>query len=95
MRSILVRPHVGQATMLTPSFRSPAALVRYLYEGGRAHWAPARKHAWLAPAACLYQVGHVIRKGLSRNASMSELVTDARSAQEDIDLLKRLEVTRM
>ena len=77
------------------NFRSPAALVRYLYEGGRAHWAPARKHAWLAPAACFYQVGHVIRKGLSRNASMSELVTDARSAQEDIDLLKRLEVTRM
>lgn len=73
----------------------PAALVRYLYEGGRAHWAPARKHAWLAPAACLYQVEHVIRRGLSRNASMSELVTDARSAQEDIDLLKRLEVTRM
>lgn len=26
---------------------------------------------------------------------MSELVADARSAQEDIDLLKRLEVTRM
>lgn len=77
------------------SLHSPAALVRYLYEGGRAHWAPARKHAWLAPAACLYQVGHVIRKGLSRNASMSELVTDAHSAQEDIDLLKRLEVTRM
>lgn len=77
------------------NLRSPAALVHYLYEGGRAHWAPARKHAWLAPAACLYQVGHVIRKGLSRNASMSELVTDARSAQEDIDLLKRLEVTRM
>ena len=74
---------------------SPAALVRYLYEGGRAHWAPARKHAWLAPAACLYQVGHVIRKGLARNVNMSELVTDARSAQEDIDLLKRLEVTRM
>ena len=77
------------------SFRNPTALVRYLYEGGRAHWAPARKHAWLAPAACLYQVGHIVRKGLSRNASMSELVTDARSAQEDIDLLKRLEVTRM
>ena len=77
------------------NLRSPAALVRYLYESGRAHWAPARKHAWLAPAACLYQVGHVIRKGLSRNASMSELVTDARSAQEDIDLLKRLEATRM
>ena len=77
------------------SFRSPAALVRYLYEGGHAHWAPARKHAWLAPAACLCQVGHIVRKGLSRNASMSELVADARSAQEDIDLLKRLEVTRM
>ena len=77
------------------SFRNPTALVRYLYEGERAHWAPARKHAWLAPAACLYQVGHNVRKGLSRNASMSELVTDARSAQEDIDLLKRLEVTRM
>ena len=30
------------------NLRSPAALVRYLYEGGRAHWAPARKHAWLA-----------------------------------------------
>ena len=77
------------------NFRNPVALVRYLYEGGRVHWAPARKHAWLAPVACFYQVGHVIRKGLARNASMSELVTDARSAQEDIDLLKRLEVTRM
>ena len=77
------------------NFRNPVALVRYLYEGGRVHWAPARKHAWLAPAACFYQVGRIIRKGLSRNASMSELVTDARGAQEDIDLLKRLEVTRM
>ena len=77
------------------NFRNPVALVRYLYEGGRVHWAPARKHAWLAPAACFYQVGRVIRKGLSRNASMSELVTDVRGAQEDIDLLKRLEVTRM
>ena len=77
------------------SFRSPAALVRYLYTGGCFHWAPARKHAWLAPAACIYQIGHVIRKGLARNASMGELVNDARSAQEEVDLLKRLEVTRM
>ncbi|WP_297156913.1 nucleotidyltransferase family protein [uncultured Ellagibacter sp.] len=77
------------------SFRSPAALVHYLYEGGRAHWEPARKHAWLAPAACLYQVGHVIRKGLARKVDARELVSDARSAQEEVDLLKRLEVTRM
>lgn len=77
------------------SFRSPAALVRYLYEGGRAHWAPARKHAWLAPAACLYQVGHIVRKGLARNASVSELVDDARGTQKEVDLLRRLEVTRM
>lgn len=85
-----------QATRIVMhSFRSPAALVRYLYTGGRSHWAPARKHAWLAPAACIYQIGHVIRKGLARNASMSELVNDARRAQEEVDLLKRLEVTRM
>lgn len=77
------------------SFRSPTALVHYLYEGGRAHWAPARKYAWLAPAACIYQIGHVIRKGIARNASLCELVNDARSAQEEVDLLKRLEVTRM
>lgn len=85
-----------QATRIVMhSFRSPAALVRYLHTGGRSHWAPARKHAWLAPAACIYQIGHVIRKGLARNASMGELVNDARSAQEEVDLLKRLEVTRM
>ena len=85
-----------QATRIVMhSFRSPAALVRYLYTGGRSHWAPARKHAWLAPAACIYQIGHVIRKGLARNVSMGELVNDARSAQEEVDLLKRLEVTRM
>lgn len=77
------------------NFRSPAALVRYLCDGGRVHWAPARKHAWLAPAACLYQVGHIVRKGLERNVKVSELANDARSAQEDVDLLKRLEVTRM
>lgn len=77
------------------SFRSPAALARYLYEGGRAHWAPARKYAWLAPAACLYQVGHIVRKGFARNASVSELVDDARGAQKEVDLLRRLEVTRM
>lgn len=77
------------------NFRNPVALVRYLYEGGRVHWAPARKYAWLAPAACFYQVGRIIRKGLARNASVSELVTDARGAQADLDLLKRLEVTRM
>ena len=85
-----------QATRIVMhGFRSPAALVRYLYTGGRSHWAPARKHAWLAPAACIYQIGHVIRKGLARNVSMGELVNDARSAQEEVDLLKRLEVTRM
>lgn len=85
-----------QATRIVMhSFRSPAALVRYLYTGGRSHWAPARKHAWLAPAACIYQIGHVIRKGLARNVSMGELVNDARRAQEEVDLLKRLEVTRM
>ena len=77
------------------SFRSPAALVRYLYDGGRVHWAPARKHVWLAPAACLYQVGHIVRKGLARNVKVSEIANDARCAQEDVDLLKRLEVTRM
>ena len=77
------------------NFRSPAALVRYLYDGGRVHWAPARKHAWLVPAACLYQVGHIVRKGLERNVKVSELANDARSAQKDVDLLKRLEVTRM
>ena len=85
-----------QATRIVMhSFRSPAARVRDLYTGGRSQWAPARKHAWLAPAACIYQIGHVIRKGLARNASMGELVNDARSAQEEVDLLKRLEVTRM
>ena len=77
------------------NFRSPAALVRYLYDGGRVHWAPARKHAWLAPAACLYQVGHIVRKGLTRNMKVSDLANDARCAQKDVDLLKRLEVTRM
>ena len=77
------------------SFRSPAALVRYLYNGGRVHWTPARKHAWLAPAACLYQVGHIVRKGLARNVKLSDLANDARCAQEDVDLFKRLEVTRM
>ena len=88
--------HGAQATRtVLHSFRSPAALVRYLYEGGRVHWEPARKHAWLAPAACLYQVGHVVRKGLARKVDVSELVSDARSAQEEVDLLKRLEVTRM
>lgn len=88
--------HDAHATRTVPhSFRSPAALVRYLYEGGRAHWAPARKHAWLAPVACLYQVGHIVRKGLARRASISELVDDARGAQKEVDLLRRLEVTRM
>lgn len=88
--------HDRQATRtVMHSFRNPAALVRYLYTGGRFHWAPARKHTWLAPAACIYQIGHVIRKGITRNASLSELVNDARSAQEEVDLLKRLEVTRM
>ena len=88
--------HGTQATRIVMhSFRSPAALVRYLYTGGRSHWAPARKYAWLTPAACIYQIGHVIRKGLARNVSMGELVNDARSAQEEVDLLKRLEVTRM
>lgn len=103
LRYIMHRGNMGrkmerstQATRIVMhSFRSPAALVRYLYTGGRSHWAPARKHAWLAPAACIYQIGHVIRKGLARNASMGELVNDARSAQEEVDLLKRLEVTRM
>lgn len=88
--------HDKQATRtVMHNFRSPAALVRYLYTGGRYHWAPARKHTWLAPAACIYQIGHVIRKGIARNASLCELVNDARSAQEEVDLLKRLEVTRM
>ena len=103
LRYIMHRGNMGrkvkrstQATRIVMhSFRSPAALVRYLYTGGRSHWAPARKHAWLAPAACIYQIGHVIRKGLARNTSMGELVNDARRAQQEIDLLKRLEVTRM
>ena len=103
LRYIMHRGNMGrkvkrstQATRIVMhSFRSPAALVRYLYTGGRSHWAPARKHAWLAPAACIYQIGHVISKGLARNTSMGELVNDARRAQPEIDLLKRLEVTRM
>lgn len=103
LRYIMHRGNMGrkvkrstQATRIVMhSFRSPAALVRYLYTGGRSHWAPARKHAWLAPAACIYQIGHVIRKGLARNTSMGELVNDARRAQQEVDLLKRLEVTRM
>ena len=77
------------------NFRNPVALVRYLYEGGRVHWAPARKYAWLAPAACFYQVGRIIRKGLARNVNVKELAGDVRGAQADLDLLKRLEVTRM
>ena len=88
--------HGAQTTRtVLHSFRSPAALVRYLYDGGRVHWVPARKHAWLAPAACLYQVGHIVRKGLARNVKVSDLANDARCAQKDVDLLKRLEVTRM
>ena len=88
--------HGAQTTRtVLHNFRSPAALVRYLYDGGRVHWAPACKHAWLAPAACLYQVGHIVRKGLARNVKVSDLANDARCAQKDVELLKRLEVTRM
>lgn len=57
--------------------------------------APTRKHLWLAPFACLYQVGHIVRKGLARGASVDELVDDARGAQKEVDLLRRFEVTRM
>lgn len=86
---------VRSTRIVLHNFRNPVALVRYLYEGGRVHWAPARKHAWLASAACFYQVGRIIRKGLARNANVKELASDMHGTQADLDLLKRLGVTRM
>lgn len=88
--------HGAQATRtVLHNFRNPAALVRYLYEGGRSHWETARKHVWLAPAACVYQVGHIVRKGMARGVGVTSLANDARDAQAEVDLLSRLEVTRM
>ncbi|WP_449137717.1 hypothetical protein [Slackia sp.] len=76
------------------SFRNPVALVRYLYEGGRVHWAPAQ--VCVACAGCmLLPGGGNIRKGLARNVNVKELAGDMRGAQADLDLLERLGVTRM
>lgn len=86
---------VRSTRIVLHNFRNPVALVRYLYEGGRVHWAPTRKHAWLASTACFYQVGRIIRKGLARNANVKELASDMHGTQADLDLLKRLGVTRM
>ena len=87
--------HDTRATKIVlRNLRSPAALVKYLYAGGKAHWAPARRHKWLAPAACLYQVGHVARKGLARQAPLESLAEESRQSREETAFLRRLGVLR-
>lgn len=75
------------------SFSNPKDAFSYLTAGGTIHM----KAAGLKPirtVAWLYQIGHLLRMGLNRKGRFS-LKAEIKSAQEETDFLKRLEVTRL
>lgn len=76
------------------SLNNPKQFFDYLVAGGMLHWEAARKYRILKPLAPFYQIGHLVRKGLSRKTSLSALGMELKQSQREADFLDRLGVTR-
>lgn len=79
-------------TMIAHNFANPALLFRYLTKAGSVHMAeaglkPAKAYAWI------YQIGHLLRKTFRRK-NKGIISKDIQSGIQEMDLLKRLKVTR-
>lgn len=86
--------HSSNATVTVMHFfYNPITAIRYLTAGGMVHWKAAQKHAFLKPFAWIYQIGHLIRMGLKRKASISTFVRELKVSQSEADFLARLRAT--
>lgn len=75
-------------------FRNPIAAFRYLQAGGMIHWKAAQKHRILRPLAWIYQIGHIIKKGLKRKVKPGKFIEEARQSKQEMAFLSKLGVTR-
>ena len=74
--------------------RSPRALLAMLQSRGLKNWKACRKYTFLRPFAWLYQAGRYVRRGLSRDRSISRVKAEYQSAQARNALFDALEVTQ-
>lgn len=73
------------------AFRSPAALFSYLQTSGLFNWKAARNHKLLRPFAWIYQIGHLLCKGIGRKASPETFINEFKTGEREAKLLKKLE----
>lgn len=103
MEYVLSRGNFGRkiegdsANVLTilHTLHNPISAMKYLTAGGLFHWKAAQKYKILRPFCWIYQIGHIIRKGLSRKEGLGTFSNELKQSNREVDLLKRLEVTRI
>ncbi|MCR5835243.1 MAG: nucleotidyltransferase family protein [Lachnospiraceae bacterium] len=71
-------------------FRNPVSAFKYLHAGGMIHWEAAKKHKFLRPFAWIYQIGHLLRKGLARKKGINTFVGEMKQSKNEVDFLRRL-----
>jgi hypothetical protein len=74
------------------NFRNPLATLKYLHEGGMFNWEAAKKHKFLRPFAWIYQIGHLLRKGLARKKGINTFVGEMKQSKNEVEFLRRLGV---
>lgn len=74
-------------------FANPVSIFKYLTAGGMIHWKAAREHRILKPFAWIYQVGHLVKMGLSRKISLSTFIREMKQSRRETDFLDKVNVT--
>ena len=77
------------------NLRNPVAFWRYLNQAGQFHWRATQKYPFLKPFAWIYQIGHIIRVSIKRRAGVRQLSAEMKRSRREVELMKRLGVTRM
>ena len=79
---------------LLTSMRTPKSMFKLLQRHGLHNWKASQNHPFLRPFAWIYQIGHYIRKTLSRKVSIGQLKTEWMTARERNALFDALGVTQ-
>lgn len=73
-------------------FRSLPTMFRYLSAAGMVHWEAAHKHRWLRAFAWIYQIGHIVYKGIERKVTPKVLYEEFVESKAEVALLSKLGV---
>lgn len=79
-------------TTFVNNLRSPAALFKYLQSNGKVHWKLARTNKFIGFFAWIYQIGYIVRMGLTRKVSIKNLKSINDESKKIVKLMDELEI---